>query len=177
MFYNYLGKLIPIFKFSVEKELENSEVNFLPTRAYNTDTGWDVRANTPNKEPLYIKLNEYVKINLGIRCFAPKGWWLELKPRSSTFAKKYLHCLYGTIDETYSGILQLAVTYRPTNNYCIDTLYTPPIRISHGEAIAQIIPVKRKEMFVQQISNEEFEKLCKDRNSQRGDGGFGSTTK
>ena len=51
----------------------------------------------------------------------------------------------------------------------------PFIIIDFGEALGQIIPVKRKEMIVESISNEEYNELCKQRNAERGIGGFGST--
>src|SRR6266404_3537788 len=92
----------PEFLFSLREDLQN-EKQFLPTRAEEKASGWDVRAAMPDRKPLIIKPFEYVKIPLGFRTFCPEGWWYELKPRSSTFAKKHLHSLYGTIDETFEG--------------------------------------------------------------------------
>lgn len=169
---------IPIFKFAVREDLVKSKISFLPTRATPLSAGWDVKAaikEVGNK--LIIKPGQYVKIPLGFRAFCPAGWWYELKPRSSTFGKKSLHSLYGTIDEDYEGELIFAAQYRPEKEYTyIDNIMTQSIlSIEFGEAIGQIIPVKRQEMLVESISNEEYDRLCAERNAQRGAGGFGST--
>lgn len=169
---------IPVYKFAVRPDLVKSDISFLPTRATPLSAGWDVRAaikEVGNK--LIIKPGQYVKIPLGFRTFCPDGWWYELKPRSSTFGKKSLHSLYGTIDEDYEGELIFAAQYRPDKDYdYIETILTPRnLIIEFGEAIGQIIPVKRQEMIVESISNEEYDRLCAERNAQRGAGGFGST--
>jgi len=52
----------------------------------------------------------------------------------------------------------------------------PEIRVNHGDAIGQLIPVKRVEMDAEEISQEEYDILCAERNGERGEGGFGSTT-
>jgi dUTPase len=93
---------------------------------------------------------------------------MELRPRSSSFAKKNLHALYGVIDEDYEGNCVFAAQYIPHD-------YTVALEIQEGEAIGQIIPVKRQEMIVERVTNEEYEKLCKGRQATRGSGGFGST--
>lgn len=160
---------VPEFKFVLNEGLGPE---FLPTKANNTDTGFDVKCG----EPGGVILNpfEYAKINLGFRCFSPDGWWLKLVPRSSTFAKKYLHCLYGTIDCSYEGSVCMALQYLPprTNSPGTDP---KQLFIKFGEAIGQIIPVKRQEMLVSQISDEEFDRLCAERKGTRGTGGFGSS--
>lgn len=159
-------KKIPTFKFALKQDLKNAE-QFIPTRAESKATGWDVRS----AENRVIHPLGYAKIQLGFRAFCPDGWWLELKPRSSSFAKKSLHALYGTIDETYEGQMIFACQYIP------DSICNDSIEISFGEAIGQLIPVKRREMNVEVISNEEYDKLCGQRNASRGAGGFGSTSK
>jgi dUTPase len=107
---------------------------------------------------------------LGFRVFAPEGWWLELRPRSSTFAKKQLHCLYGVIDEDYEGECLFACQYIPD----ISTMGND-LTIGSGDAIGQLVPVRRQEMKVEMVTNEEYEKFCKERSASRGTGGFGST--
>jgi hypothetical protein len=46
--------------------------------------------------------------------------------------------------------------------------------IKFGDAIGQIIPIKRVDMWTTAVSNDAFDRLCKDRNAFR-KGGFGST--
>lgn len=154
---------IPTFKFAIKEGLSDI---YLPQRGTDRATGWDVKST----ERLLIYPREYVKISLGFRLFCPPGWWVELRPRSSSFAKKNLHALYGVIDEDYEGNCVFAAQYIPHD-------YNNSLEIQEGEAIGQIIPVKRQEMIVERVTNEEYEKLCKERSASRGSGGFGSTSK
>ena len=152
---------LPKFQFALNEGLSDI---YLPTRGTDRATGWDVRST----DRLLIYPREYVKIPLGFRMFCPPGWWMELRPRSSSFTKKNLHALYGVIDEDYEGQCIFAGQYIPHN-------YNDSLEIQEGEAIGQIIPVRRQEMIVERVSNEEYEKLCRERNTARGAGGFGST--
>lgn len=184
---------IPIYKFALRKDLKNDK-RFLPTKAEPKATGWDVRAAMPDKNPLTIQPFQQVKIPLGIRSFCPEGWWYEIKPRSSTFTKKNLHALYGTVDETYEGELVFACQYIPQLDLIkllyhdgmaeeailtgiFDLAKDHTLEINFGDAIAQIIPVERKEMEVVEWTNEEYDEHCKTRAGARGAGGFGSTGK
>jgi len=80
-------------------------------------------------------------------------------------------CLTGTIDFSYEDQLLLAAQFLP--DVCS---LGKELNIKFGEALGQIIPYRLQNMEVNSISNEEFEKLCKERNGTR-KGGFGSTTK
>ena len=174
--------MLPQFKFALKEELKDKK-EFLPTKAEPKATGWDVRATIS----INIKPFEHVKIPLGFRSFCPEGWWFELKPRSSTFAKKHLHALYGTVDETYEGELIFACQYIPSMTYYFgslagnlpklmwETFIKNRLQINAGDAIGQIIPIKRQEMAVIELTNAEIEEEFKTRAAIRGDGGFGST--
>jgi len=96
----------PKFMFCVEDGLDES---FLPTKAEELSTGYDA------KSAVDIELFPFdvAKISLGIRAFIDQGWWLELRPRSSSFAKKNLSCLYGVIDESYENSILFACQYIP----------------------------------------------------------------
>lgn len=159
-------KSTPLFQFALREDLKGNP-EFLPTKIESSDTGWDVRC--ADRDGALFNGFEHKLISLGIRMFAPKGWWLELRPRSSSHAKKHLHCLYGVIDEGYEKELQfscqlIASDYLPT-----------PLYIPFGERIGQVIPVERQSMVVLPVDNEEFDRLCKERGGQRGTGGFGSS--
>lgn len=160
---------IPIFKFAMRRDLAG-QPQYRPKQGTEFATGWDVCAAPA--APIKLRAGQYVKIPLGFRVLAPEGWWLELRPRSSTFAKKQLNCLYGVIDEDYEGECLFACQYIPDIS-CMGNDLT----IASGEAIGQLIPVKRQEMKVEIVSNEEYEKLCQKRSANRGSGGFGSTSK
>jgi dUTPase len=177
---------IPVFRFALREDLKDDK-RFLPTRAEPTATGWDVRS----ADSLVLKPLEAVRIRLGFRGFCPPGWWYELRPRSSSYAKKNLHALYGVIDETYEGELVFACQYIPNmkylNHHDNDGLYwnepdwdaflSNELKIEFGDAIGQIVPVRRDEMVVQEITNEDYDNACKARAAVRGAGGFGSTGK
>ena len=155
----------PSFHFKVLGDLDPNI--FLPSKKNITDTGYDVAA----AEDCVIQNNSYVLIPLGIAMIAPPGWWIELRPRSSTFAKKKLHALYGVIDEEYENQIMLAVHFmEPLDGDFFNT----SLKIAKGEKIAQLVPVKRVDMNVVHVSSEKFDEMSKERNGKRGLGGFGS---
>jgi dUTPase len=173
---------VPTFIFSLDDNLEASckkhnslhpkeqlsVTDFLPTQANPTDTGYDVRCAEPNG--VALKPGVYKLINLGFNVCCPEGWWLKLVPRSSTFAKKHCHALYGTIDESYPDNVKFAVQYLPDSS----VLLKNELSISFGEKIGQIIPVKRETMEVKLATREEVKRLHSLKASGRV-GGFGST--
>jgi dUTPase len=161
---------VPKFKFAVRDDLVGSIPSFLPTKGEPHATGWDVKVAFPNKAPHIIRAGMYIKIPLGFRVLPPNGWWLEIRPRSSTFAKKQLHCLYGVIDESYEGECLFACQYLPD----ISSMASD-ITLQFGEAIGQIIPVKRQEMEIEEATNEQINAAYAARGAKRGTGGFGST--
>lgn len=167
---------VPVYKFALREDLKD-DLKFLPTRSEDRASGWDVRVALESKDEMVIKPFEYVKIPLGFRAFCPEGFWYELAERSSTFGKKHIHGLYGKIDETFEGYLVFAGQYCPSADYksVEDGFEYPDLVLKHGEAIGQIIPVKRQEMVVEVCSNSEMEQMYKDRNGVRGAGGFGSS--
>ena len=162
----------PEFKFALREDLANDKI-FIPTKAEPNATGWDVRAAMNNREPLIIKAGDYFKIPLGFRAFPEDGWWFSLHPRSSSFAKKCMHNLIGIIDEHYNHEVLFAGQYLPKMELPRVDYYNDLV-INFGDAIGQIIPVKRVEMSVSEISNQEYDDLCKRRMAVR-NGGFGST--
>lgn len=162
----------PIFKFAIREDLKDSPKTFLPSKGEPFATGWDVRAAFYDRKDLIIKAGEYFKIPLGFRAFCPEGWWFSLNPRSSSFYKKHLHCLVGTIDEHFPQEVCLVGQFLPD----ITSLDEMEPKIKFCEAIGQIIPIRRIEMEVEMISNDEFDRLNKERNGLRV-GGFGSSSK
>ena len=157
----------PIFRFALCEELQDCGDLFLPTKSEELSTGYDVRAYTPNRLDLIIKPFEYFKISLGFSSFCPTNWYYQLHPRSSSFTKKYMHNIIGIIDESWEGITLFAGQYLPNNN---DNLV-----IKFADKIGQIIPIKRQDIVINHISNEEYNKLSEVRNGIRKDQGFGST--
>jgi len=172
----------PTFQFALRSDIEDICLSlpkdnkilpddFLPCQADPEATGYDVRCAA--KEGVYYKAGGYMKIPLGIRVYAPTGWWLDLAPRSSTFMKKHIHPLYGKIDETFEHEILFVCQYIPPS----DSFESGEFKhIEFGERIAQLIPVRREVMIVRSTSNNELEKLYNGRNSSR-IGGLGSSGK
>ncbi len=156
---------IPTFKFALREDLINDK-SFLPVRATEGSAGWDVACAFDDHKSHTIQPGEYVKIPLGIRSIAAPGFWYEMKPRSSSFVKKKLHALYGTIDNDFRNQLCFCAKYDGNE----------PLILDFKEKVGQIIPIKLQEMEVQEIPNEEFDKICQNEYNTR-TGGFGSTSK
>lgn len=155
----------PTFKFLIRSDLNQS---YAPTKAHSNDTGWDVSFAPIDNKPKTLYSGQWFMIPLGLQVFAPEGWWLELRPRSSTVAKKHIHPLYGVIDEGFEKEIHFVGQFMAQAG---ETLTINP-----GDRIGQLVPIKRQEMIVELISKEEFEKLTSARVNQRS-GGFGSTGK
>jgi len=176
----------PTFKFALREDLKNDK-RFLPTKAEPMATGWDVSAAI--KTQYVINPGQWVKIPLGFRMFAPYGWWMELRPRSSTTAKKKMHALYGVLDQDFFGEVIFTAQYIPEEIFNLEYSfyeddkkneaysYAEKLTIDPGDRIGQIIPVRRQEMIVEEVSNEEYSALAKARGGVRGEGGHGSTGK
>ena len=177
---------IPEFHFLLDEKLEekcakyNTEHgtkyvpnDFLPVRAEALYTGWDVRcADYPSID---LRPEHYFKIPLGFKIFLPKGWWMKLVPRSSTFTKGHIQALYGVIDESYEGEVFLSGQYAPDSRD--DIVANRPYKICFGDRIAQLIPVRRQNMICTSVSPDYFKMKCDERGALRGAGGFGSTGK
>jgi deoxyuridine 5'-triphosphate nucleotidohydrolase len=162
---------VPHFAFCRSTLSDHIDESFLPRKQNANDTGFDVRAVILDEagEPSSITLqpDQAVKIDLGVRVIAPPGWWLQLNPRSSTFAKLHLACLVGVVDNGYEGPMMLAGKYLPPSNEVIT--------IKHGDRIGQLIPMRLEQMNARWVSEEEFDRLSSARNNTRGTGGFGSS--
>ena len=159
----------PKFKFALREDLVGNEINFLPVRAEEYSTGYDCKAAMPNRQAIVLKHGDYFKIPLGFRCIPEPGWYYQLHPRSSTMFKKNMHCLIGIIDESFPlEVMALGQYIAPNNDETIVKT------IEFGDPICQIIPMKRENIEIDSISNEDFDKLLVKRNYSR-TGGIGST--
>lgn len=163
-----MNKETPIFKFALREDLKN-EKQFLPTKAEPKATGYDVRAAQLDRKDIVLRPGSYFRIPLGFRCFCEPGWYYELHPRSSSFIKKSMNCLVGIVDETFNLEATLIGVYWPDIS-----LMGKDLVIKFGDRIGQLIPRQYHDIYVEQISNEQYDEMHKARNSQR-KGGYGST--
>lgn len=131
----------------------------LPTYAHNTDWGADVYA----VEDMVIQPGSYgVMVPTGLRVAIPHGWMISFRPRSGMSHKTPLRLSNspGTIDETYRGELKIL----------FDNFSTIPVEIKAGERIAQ--------MGIEKSYKARYHIVTEvDKNTDRGDNGFGSSGK
>lgn len=98
-------------------------------------------------------------IDTGLDCVIPKGWELQVRPRSGLGGKFGVTVLNtpGTIDSDYVGRLKVMLI----------NLGDKPFEISVGDRIAQLV--------VQPVHRAKFGWATEARDTERGSGGFGST--
>lgn len=134
----------------------------IPTRGTAESAGLDLTAIT--KE--FVREYDAYVYGTGLAIVLPPGYEAQIRPRSSI--RKYGLALAnapGTIDSDYRG--ELIITMRR-----IDTLYAPIMQYKVGDKVAQLI-IQRVELWQpEELSLEEFESF---KNTERGEGGFGST--
>ena len=173
-------KETPKFKFAVVERIksllpssiEDKELtleDFMPKRMKSKDTGYDARSA---ESTLEIQPYSYFKIRLGIRMFAPEGWWIRINPRSGLFINNHINTLYGIVDENFCAELCLCGQFLPDKK---ENKSFKSLIIQFGQRICQLVPVKRQDMDIDNVTNEEIEQLFKERNDPRGTSGFGGS--
>ncbi len=135
----------------------NKGGNPLPEYATEFSAGLDVRA--ANDEPVVLAPLARAIIPTGLYLEIPRGYEVQVRPRSGLAAKKGVTVLNspGTIDSDYRGEVCVILV----------NLSSEPFTVERGERIAQLILAR-----YEQIQWEEVGELS---SSDRGEGGFGST--
>lgn len=137
----------------------NKSKHRLPEYATALAAGMDLKANTD--EPITLSPMERVLIPTGIYIQLPKGYEAQIRPRSG------LACKYGitvtnspgTIDADYTGEIKVSLI-----NLSADKFVIHP-----GERIAQMVVAKHETV--------EWDEVATLTETERGEGGFGSTGK
>lgn len=147
----------------------NKSLNALPQYETENSAGLDIRANlvnfsdNPEEVPevygFILKPNERKIIPTGLFLEIPKGYEAQVRPRSGMAIKQGITVLNspGTIDSDYRGEVGVILVNLGTENQTI----------THGDRIAQLVFAKH-ERAEWEITEELSE-------TERGDGGFGST--
>ena len=137
----------------------NKSDNPLPKYQTPGYSGIDLHANID--EPITLNKNDIVLIPTGLFIEIPEGYEAQVRSRSSLALKNGIFCLNSpaTIDSDYRGELKVILA----------SLTDTPFTINKGDRIAQMVFAK-----VEKISFEETDSLS---DTQRGEGGFGSTNK
>lgn len=134
----------------VEVVRDTARVTTIPTRKRESDAGYDVTT------PVVIRIQpgKSELVPLGIRVNCPRGYFYEIRSRSSG-----LDVRENTIDATYTGELYVRLYNRTDEMY----------RAEVGDRIAQLV-------FLPQIHAQfkVMEKFTTDQDA-RGDAGWGSS--
>ena len=130
-----------------------------PLPKYETDAsaGMDVRANL--NQPITLAPLQRALIKTGLFVALPKGYEMQVRPRSGLAYKKGITVLNspGTIDADYRGEIGVLLVNLSDQEFVV----------YDGERIAQLVIAPHMQPHWQeQISLEE---------TTRGEGGFGST--
>lgn len=147
----------------------------MPTKAHNDDAAWDCYA----REEVDIEQSSSLRdednvpaklVPLGFCLELPKGYHAEIVPRSSIGCKTNLRMpnSVGIIDSNYRGEVKAMYELAGISFvYDGSGAWTAPHTIHKGDRICQMLIVKDPE--VQLVQVDELS------DSERGEGGFGST--
>ena len=125
----------------------------LPSYAYKGDAGMDIYSI----ENIDVSPGEKVAVHTGLRLAIPQGYAGFVWDKSGLAVKHHLKTMAGVIDSNYRGELQVVLTNLGKENY----------HIEKGSKIAQLIisPIASFEIEEAEIVDE----------TERGEGGFGSS--
>lgn len=139
------------------KRLAHAEGLELPRYETALAAGCDVRAAID--APLTLKPGERFMVPTGLAIALPPGWEAQMRPRSGLAAKYGIACVNapGTIDADYRGELKVILINHGAEDFVI----------SRGDRIGQMVFAP-----VFQAAFEEVDDLDE---TERGQGGFGST--
>ena len=133
----------------------------IPLPSYETAgaAGADVRANLPGGAPIILEPGERVLVPTGLRIEIPQGHEVQVRPRSGLALKHgiTLPNTPGTIDSDYRGPLGVILMNAGQERF----------QIAHGDRIAQLV--------VAPVVQAAFEPVGALDETERGEGGFGST--
>jgi dUTP pyrophosphatase len=144
----------------VSIKLINKSNNEDPSFATSGSSGFDIRANID--EPIILMAGERAVVPTGLYFAIPETLELQVRPRSGLAAKNGITVLNtpGTVDSDYRGEVKVILI----------NLGNESFKINHGDRIAQgvVAPVMSGHVM-------KFEKVESLDETQRGEGGFGST--
>ena len=139
--------------------LPHGEGLTLPSYETAGAAGMDLRAAVPEDRPLILLAGRRALVPTGLTMEIPAGFEGQVRPRSGLALKHGITCLNtpGTIDSDYRGELRVLLA----------NLSDEDFEITRGMRIAQLViaPVTRARIVEAAVLGD----------TQRGQGGFGST--
>ncbi|TGY89162.1 dUTP diphosphatase [Marinicauda algicola] len=141
------------------KALPHFEGLELPRYQTSGSAGMDLPAALPEDAPVVLQPGQWQLIPVGLAIALPEGYEAQVRPRSGLAAKFGISCVNtpGTIDADYRGEIRVNLINHGRE----------PFTVKRGERIAQMIIAP-----VTQAVWEPVETLDE---TERGEGGFGST--
>ena len=146
----------------------------MPTKAHDTDAGFDLYAYCPNAsfyswesgcqlnvKGVKVRPNETYKFHTGIKLAIPDGYWGGIYARSGLATKCGLrpaNCV-GVIDSSYRGEIIVAI-HNDSNETQL---------VHNGDRIAQLV--------IQKVEPTVFEEVSELDETSRGESGFGGSGK
>ena len=129
----------------------------IPKYAHDGDSGLDLFSC----DEVLVKRGAHVLVSTGIAIELPKGYEAQIRSRSGLALKHGIMVLNspGTIDNSYRGILGIIV-----KNFGYEDFY-----VEKGTKIAQ--------MVIAQVESAEMIEVQELGDTERADGGFGSSDK
>ena len=126
----------------------------LPCRSSEGAAGYDLYS----VENQMIYAGGQSMIDVGIRMTVPPGTYGRIAPRSGLAVKHGIDVLAGVIDEDYQGDVKVILINHGDKDF----------QVSVGDRVAQLV--------IEKIATPEVKHVISfDEETQRGDGGFGST--
>ena len=142
---------------NVDVKIVNKSNHQLPSYATAGSAGMDLKANTD--VPVSLKPMERYLFPTGLYIQLPEGYEAQIRPRSGLAAKYGVTVTNapGTIDEDFVGQIMVSLI-----NLSTDTVVIYP-----GDRIAQMVVAKYEKVVWNEVRALD--------ETERGDGGFGST--
>ncbi|PWE18297.1 dUTP diphosphatase [Marinicauda salina] len=131
----------------------------LPRYQTSGSAGMDLPAAVPEDDPVVLAPGEWRLIPTGLAIALPEGYEAQIRPRSGLAARHGISCMNtpGTIDADYRGEIRVNLVNHGRE----------PFTVKRGERIAQMVVAP-----VVQAAWEPVDDLDE---TERGEGGFGST--
>ena len=126
----------------------------LPVRSTSDSAGYDLYSPVNG----IILPGRQVLIKTGVKMIIPHGWCGQIWPRSGLAFENRIDKRAGLIDSDYRGEIGVILV-----NESEDTTFV----FKEGDRIAQLVLVRHGSMTVEMVDSLE--------ESERGEGGFGST--
>lgn len=159
-------------KFAINVKIKRlSETAQLPTKAHDSDAAFDLYADiedtykpfgsAESERGIKVMPGQTVKISSGVAMEIPEWYWGAVYARSGLATKQGLrpaNCV-GVIDSHYRGPIIVAI-HNDSNEVQI---------VRHGDRIAQFM--------LAPVIETSFEEVGELSDSDRGEGGFGSSGK